>query len=322
MTTVIAALRKIVLATVWLAVIAVQAVGGAGIVAMWSHPPGTPSRAELTWAGDRAMAPALAASQADLEAIAAEVDRLSVLARGALAAMTADDQAPFSAALSEGGDTSRSIEAASLGLRAALQAMPGGAPADVITVGDDTRARRVAMLGALESTEGLARTWASLTVGSLAASDLISLLTDHDLTVAAAAAAGRTADYPTALATLARAMTMLDEATARRDRIVNTSDVATLDAWLGRNKRYDAALAALYEALQTSGGLITDTVREAYREEGAARAILPPDTRGLVVIVADIGRGGLNQAVIAIEQARGRLNLALEALAPVEDGAP
>ena len=105
---------------------------------------------------------------------------------------------------------------------------------------------------------------------------------------------------------------------ARRDGLVNTSDVSTLDAWLSRNQRYDAALVALYAALQESGGLVTDKVRDAYREEGAARAILPPDTRGLVLIVADIGRGGLNQAVIAIEQARGRLNLALEALQPVE----
>jgi len=63
-------------------------------------------------------------------------------------------------------------------------------------------------------------------------------------------------------------------------------------------------------------------VRAAYQEEGAARALLPPDTRALVVIIADIGRGGLNQAVIAIEQARGRLNLALEALAASLDGEP
>ena len=67
--------------------------------------------------------------------------------------------------------------------------------------------------------------------------------------------------------------------------------------------------------------LVNDAVRAAYREESAAREQLPPDTRGLVVIVADIGRGGLNQAVIAIEQARGRLNLALQALAPAEDDA-
>ena len=174
------------------------------------------------------------------------------------------------------------------------------------------------MLAALESSEGLARSWANLTVGSLAASNLISLLTSHDLTVAGAAAQGRDADYEAALVTLATAVGMLDEATEARDRLANTTDVVTLDEWIRRNRHYDEALIALYSALRDSGGLVNDAVREAYREEGEARANLPPDTRGLVVIVADIGRGGLNQAVIAIEQARGRLNLIIEALAPAE----
>ncbi|MEO7664424.1 MAG: hypothetical protein ABIV26_04805, partial [Candidatus Limnocylindrales bacterium] len=101
-----------------------------------------------------------------------------------------------------------------------------------------------------------------------------------------------------------------------RDQLANASDVSTLDDWIGRNRRYDEALAALYRALWDANGKVTDAVRSAFTEEGVARAQLPGDTRALVVIVADIGRGGLNQAVIAIEQARGRLNLALEALVP------
>jgi stage V sporulation protein SpoVS len=48
-------------------------------------------------------------------------------------------------------------------------------------------------------------------------------------------------------------------------------------------------------------------VRRALSAVEAARASLPPDTRALVVILADVARGGLNQAVIAIEEARGRL---------------
>ena len=39
---------------------------------------------------------------------------------------------------------------------------------------------------------------------------------------------------------------------------------------------------------------------------------LPPDTRGLVVIMAEIGRGGMNGAVITIEEARAKLADALE----------
>ena len=316
----IARLRRLLLAVAWLAVIVVMALGGAGVVAQWSHPPGTPARAELTWHGDQEVGPSLDAAQADLEAIGDEVDRLSVLARGALAALTADDQEPFVAALGEGGDTARAIAAASSALRADLVALPGDLATDQISYGSDVRARRAAILAALDSTSGLARSWASLTVGSLAASDLISLLTSHDVTVAAAASEGRSAEYPAALATLARAVTKLDDAADIRDRLANTTDVDTLDQWISRNRRYDEALIALYSALRDSGGLVNDAVRDAFRKEGAARAILPPDTRGLVVIVAEIGRGGLNQAVIAIGQARGRLNLALEALTPAGGG--
>jgi hypothetical protein len=39
---------------------------------------------------------------------------------------------------------------------------------------------------------------------------------------------------------------------------------------------------------------------------------LPPDTRGFVVILAEIARGGLNEAAIGIEETRGRLNLAVD----------
>ena len=316
----IATLRRALLAAVWLFIIVVMALGGAGVVAQWSHPPATPSRAELTWHGDQEVAPSLDAAQADLEAIGGDLERLSVLARGALAAVTADDQEPFSRALGEGGDVTRAIASASAALRADLIALPGDVAIDAISYGGDTLARRAAMLTAIESSAGLGRDWARFTVGSLAASDLISLLTSHDLTVAAAVSEGRAAEYESALPMLARAVTKLDDATDIRDRLANTTDVEILDEWLGRNRRYDEALVALYTALRDSGGLVNDAVRDAYREETAARAVLPPDTRGLVIIVAEIGRGGLNQAVIAIEQARGRLNLALQALAPAGGG--
>lgn len=314
----IAAARRVLLAIVWLLVLAVMALGGAGIVAQWSHPAGTPARAELTWRADGEIAPLLGTAQGDLESISRQVDRLAVLARGALASLTTDDQTRFLATLTEGAATARSIEAESAGLHGDLRALPGDAAADSIMYGADTLARRSAMLAALESTQGLGRAWAGLTTGSVAASSLISRLMGHDLAVADAAADGRAANYEAALATLARATALLDEATAIRDQLANTSDVSTLDAWLSRNRRYDEALVTLYSALRESGGVVNEAVRAAYREESAARAVLPPDTRGLVVIVADIGRGGLNQAVIAIEQARGRLNLALQALAPVE----
>jgi hypothetical protein len=46
----------------------------------------------------------------------------------------------------------------------------------------------------------------------------------------------------------------------------------------------------------------------------AAQQQLPPDTRALVVIMGDIAEAGLDQAAIAIEQARGDLGDAVAAL--------
>ena len=58
---------------------------------------------------------------------------------------------------------------------------------------------------------------------------------------------------------------------------------------------------------------MTPDVRAAYDAEAAARERLPADTKGLVIILSEIGRGGLNQAVIAIEEARAELDAALAA---------
>ena len=75
-------------------------------------------------------------------------------------------------------------------------------------------------------------------------------------------------------------------------------------------------MPALYKALASVGGKVTKKVREAIDAEKAARARLPPDSRGLVVIMADIGQGRINGAVIAIEEAKADLADALE---PVEE---
>ena len=59
---------------------------------------------------------------------------------------------------------------------------------------------------------------------------------------------------------------------------------------------------------------MTAAVRAAFAELRAAEAALPPDGRALVVIMSDVARGGLNQAVIGIEEAKGRLDAAGAAL--------
>lgn len=290
------------------------AIGSAGVVALWSHPPGTAARAELTWAGDSKLGGALDGAEAELGAIAADTDRLAVLARGAIASLSANDQQPFGDALAEGTSLADTIETNSAALRDALAILPGRAPADILTYNTEVLAKRAGLLSALDATEGLGRSWTTLTSRSLQASRLISLLASHDATVGSAAARGRSSDYLGALTTLDAAIAQLDEALDIRNQLANTTDVSTLDEWVRRNRRYDEALMDLYGALRDSGGVIDDAVRSAFREEGLARADLPPDTKGLVVILADLGQGGLNQAVIAIDQARARLDLALDAL--------
>ena len=308
------AARRVALAVAFTILICAIALGSAGVIALWSHPPGTAARAELTWHGDATLGASLDAAKGHLSTVAGEVDRLSVLSRGAIGSLIANQASALSDALTEGGTVAASIQTDSVDLRSGLASLPGGSASAPIYFGGDVLARRAAMIAALDATEGLGRSWATLTAGSLRASRLIVLLGSHDTTVAAAAAQGRNTKYADAIATLAKATASLDEAVTIRDQLANAADVSTLDEWIARNRRYDVALSALYAALQASGGKVNDAVRTAYQEEGAARAQLPPDTRGLVVIIAAIGQGGLNQAVIAIEQARGRLNLALEAL--------
>jgi hypothetical protein len=93
---------------------------------------------------------------------------------------------------------------------------------------------------------------------------------------------------------------------------VNTVDVSVLDEWIKRNADYDVALRKLYTAISKVGGKVTEATRAAVKAEAEARKRLPPDTRGLVIIMAEIGRGGMNGAVIAIEEARAKLTDAIE----------
>ena len=118
-------------------------------------------------------------------------------------------------------------------------------------------------------------------------------------------------------------------ARALRDQLANTVDVTVLDQWLDRSGAYDTALRGLYAAYAASGGTVTAEVEAAQAGETVARANLPPDTRAMVVIMAEIGRGGMNGAVITIEEAKGRLTSAIAAHprswrtpGPLEAGSP
>ena len=296
----------------WLVAVVLLAFGSAGIVAGMAHLPGTPSRAELTWTGDEALRPELDAAAADLATIATDVETLADRGRAALSAMVSRDESALSAISDEGALLAASIAASSDALRVRVGALPGLAPDAALRYSGDLLGRRAVLLDALDATQGLSGAWAQLVAGILSATKLTALLEGHDLQTASGAELGRSTRYDEAVAALDVSLGMLGSATELRDSLAATVDVTILDEWIGRNRTYDEALRTLYTLLGTSQGRVTPAIREAYAAEEAARANLPPDTRGLVVIMAEIGRGGLNQAVIKIERARGRLALALE----------
>jgi hypothetical protein len=319
-------LRSLLLAVGWTAAALLLALGAAGIVTGVGGPPGTSARAELTWAGDEAIRPGLAAALDDLEALTDLVGDYSTSARGALVALVATDRDLLERSVAEGDGQAQAVASAAEALRAEILALPGVAPdptvpfaADAeLRLGADERAMVVELLAALELTRDLGTGWARFSAGSVAADALTTLLIDHDASTAAAASAGSAGRYEEALAALDASDRILADARRLRDRLANTTDVTTLDQWLDRNAIYDAALRALYSALGATGGRVDATVREAFAAEQAAREQLPPDTRGLTIILAEVARGGLNDVAIGIEEVRGRLEAATEELRVVE----
>lgn len=299
--------RRVALAVGWLATAAVIALGAAGLVGVMAHPPGTPARAELTSAGDAVAGPIVTQAETDLIDLTDDVRRLGQLARGALAALAADDSELVAETVGDGGDLVEAIEADAIALDLRLETLPGSGPTQALTLSPSILARRERAREALTATEGLGDLWSRLAAGAATAARVRTLLEDHDRVAGEAAAIGRDGDYAGALVGLDAADALIAEARTLRDGLRNTVDVSTLTQWLDRNAEYDAALRHLYQSLVDSNGIVNDEVRQAFRDERAARELLPADTQGLVIILAEIAQGGLTQAVIGIEEARGRL---------------
>jgi hypothetical protein len=306
--------RRVALAVVWLAVAALISLGAAGLVGAMAHQPGTASRAELTYLADRAIEPHLTAAEDRLIRLTDQVRRLGQLGRGALASLVANDTETLESSVSDGEDVAVSIQDDSNQLRRDLEAMPGVGPEAAIVLSPEVRRRHDLMLGALAATDGLSEAWSRLAAGSIRAIRLTVLLGDHDRKTGEAAAAGRDGKYAEALKLIDESDAMIVEGRGLRDNLAATVDVTTLTQWLDLNAEYDAALRNLYQSIVDSNGRVTAAVRNAFAAEKTARDRLPSDTKGLAIILAEIGRGGLNQAVIGIEEARADLEAAVEQL--------
>ncbi|MBI3751997.1 MAG: hypothetical protein HY263_10145 [Chloroflexi bacterium] len=300
----------------WLAVAAALALGGAGIVGQVSHPPGDSRREELTYTADVALKVRLDALAAQLTDVGSLVDGLSGDAKASLVAVTSGDGTALQEALERGTGRARSAESTVDAIRTSLAGLPGEGPAAAVSYANATLVRRADLLAALDAVGSLSDLWDSVTGKAAQAASLTLAIRDHDATVANAASLGVQAQYQAALDELTKAAALLSQIAQLRAEIVTSTEQTVLDDWISRHDRYDRALATLYQALKQSGGKRSPTVDEAYRQENLARQGLPPDNRQIVVIVAEVAQAGLNQAVVAIEDARGRIDEAVAAVQP------
>jgi hypothetical protein len=300
---------------IWLAAAVAIALGAAGIVAGMDSPAADGSdRTGRSRQGDAAVDASLDEIEAQMRDLSGVVGSLNEQVRVILASLANNEAEPVDTATAMGTGIVADIEARAERIQEALDAVPiVGTPAAEYELTPATGERYAAYLGGLASTRGIKDSWARLTIASLSASRMSNLLAAHDEAVVAAAAEGRKAAYARALGHLDDADAAIADARTLRDRLAATVDVATLDEWLDRSSAYDVALRQLYVAVQRADGRITNAVREAMKKEAAAKARLPPDTRSLVLIMSDIGRGGMNASAIEIEQAHADLE---EALAP------
>jgi hypothetical protein len=295
----------------WAFLFVALAASGAGLIGAAWHAPGSPARAELTWEGDSAIGGRLDVATEELKRIADDVELLADRAKTALAEVTSTDPSRLQAALDQGGEIAAAIDSEALDLREALAGLPGDGANAAFMYSNGTLVRRAAILAAIDAAGGLAAQWQQVSGRAGDAAQLTSLIAVHDTTVLDAAASGRAAKYPDAIATLDGAILTVAEIKSLRARLIAGSAPTVLDEWIERNGAYDLALRALYAALVVSKGEVTLAVQSARREERAAFEQLPPDRRTIIVIVAEVARGGLTQAVLAIDEASGRIDAAI-----------
>jgi hypothetical protein len=295
----------------WTIVFTAFAVGGAGLIGESFHAPGSLARAELTYAGDSALAVRLDVATTQLQAVSANVDDLATDAKTALEEVASSDPTRLRDALLHGGQTATMIALQARDLKESLAGLPGDGPDAVLEYSNPTLVRRASIIAALDAATSVASLWQSVTGGAANASHLIDLIDEHDQTVLAAAAKGRTHLYRDGATILTSALDTIAQVQQLRTALIAGGSDTVLDEWIQRTSNYDKALQALYLGLDESKGKVTLKVQGLRRDEQAAFSQLPPDRRTIVVIVSEVARGGLTQAILAIDDAHGRIDDAL-----------
>ena len=302
----------------WLAVVIVFALGAAGLITAMSHAPGTDTREELTWRADQAIKPELEAAVAELDRISTDFEALGREGRVALAALTSGDAAGLDEAMDDGQLIVDRIAGAVAGVRGRLTTLPGFGPVQARYFGPETIELWNHIHAALDTTNGLGATWLSLRTGGADGVELMRLLEQHDELVGSAAKVGSEGDFAEAVHQLDLAAPVMGDLRALEAQLAKRVDVSLLTELLDRTARLDDSLRALYTLMVLTEGEQTAEVEAALADVDAAREALPQDTRALSVILSEIGRGGPQQAVITIEEARGKLLDAIGALGSPE----
>jgi hypothetical protein len=298
-------LRAVLGGAAWIGCAVVVALGGAGIVVGADHVPGDATRPELTARADARMRAAITPIALELQNLQAEVTRLGQAGRTALVDLTRRDASALQLTLDAGDQLVTSMEVRKAVIRQAVRDLPY--PAGSGRLGDAVRNSLIAIDDALAAVDDIPSDWDQLARGAVPAIRLAGFLEQHDRQTFVATERARQDDYSGAIRELQTSLQIIDQAKAIRDRLVSTTDVVVLSMWLDRNERFDRALLVLYGELDRSPTRITPKARAAFAEVDRLQKLLPVDTRALVVVMSDIAQGGLNQAVIAIELARGRL---------------
>ncbi len=302
-------LRRIALALAWLLAATVLGLGGAGVIARADNFAGDVARPELTWRFDQAMTPGIASAAQEATGISDSTDRLANAARSALVHLLAGDTKLVAAELSGGEFWVADINRRGPLVESLVGQLPYLNAPQLVSSG--TRAKIAALHQIVDATRPLGDRWHDLEQATVPAVEVTAILQGHDATVFEATQKGVQEDYKAALAILAEALSQLDQVGTIRDQLAPVVDVGTLTQWIDRNRAHDQALIGLYTAVM--GGK-ADEIAKAVEKQKEAEALLPPDTRALVVILGDIALGGVNQAAIAIETVRGTVGSALATL--------
>lgn len=297
---------------VWLGLVALIAVGGAGLIVGVDPPPTDARRPELTARGDQRYARAAPALRDAVASLAGEADALAAAARSASRGLRALDPEVAREGLREGGDALAAVGVAGQRMTAAHDALI--AAIDGAALGAGNQARLAAVLEAEAARGTLPEAWSGVVSSVSRGTALLDALERHDEAIAAATAAADEEGYVPALGSLDVADTQLAAMAALRDALPEGSDTPALDTWLARAAAHDAALRRLYQSLQASGGQPTDATAAVEREVEAARAALSTGREAFLSIVTETTEPELTEALVSIERARGLIRDAAVAL--------